>query len=137
MKIVVDTNRIFAAIVKDGISRRMITHANAEFITVGFSKKEVENHKEEILGKAKISETGLDIILKRISRKLVILDDLIIISHLKEAEEIMMEIDKDDVVFIAAALATKAVIWSDDAHFKKQKKVEVLTTKELLEKLDF
>jgi len=137
MKIVVDTNRIFAAIIKNGISRRMITHGDAEFITVGFSKKEVENHKAEILKKAKISDLGLDIILKRISRKLVILDDLIIKSYLSQAEEIMMEIDKDDVVFIAAALATKAVIWSDDAHFKKQKKAKVVTTKELIEKLDF
>ncbi|HID40035.1 MAG TPA: hypothetical protein EYP36_11045, partial [Calditrichaeota bacterium] len=40
-----------------------------------------------------------------------------------------------DVQFIAAALATKSTIWSDDKHFKKQDEVKILTTKELIEML--
>jgi predicted nucleic acid-binding protein len=137
MKLVVDTNRIIAAVIRDGIFRKIITHSEIEFITVGFSKREVEKHKDEILKKAGITEKDLELVLKRLSDKLVILDDLIIKSYLKKAEEIMIDIDKDDVVFIAAALATKAVIWSDDVHFKKQNRIKVITTKELVEKLGF
>lgn len=137
MKIVVDSNRIFAAVIRNGISRKIITHADVQFFTVGFGKKEVEKHKDEILRKAHISEFGLELILNRLSDKLKVLNDEIIKSYLKEAEVIMEKIDKDDVVFIAAALATNSTIWSDDAHFKKQNKVEVLTTKELVEKLGF
>ena len=33
----------------------------------------------------------------------------------------MNKIDPKDTPFIAAALATESDIWSDDAHFEKQK----------------
>ena len=38
----------------------------------------------------------------------------------------MLHIDPGDVVFIAAALAAGADIWSDDPHFTKQKKIKGL-----------
>jgi len=137
MKIVVNTNRIIAALVKDGLSRKIITHFDAELITVGFGKKEIENHREEILKKARISEDSLDLVLEKLFQKLIVLDDRVIEGHLEEAEDIIGNIDKDDVPFIAAALATNCVIWSDDHHFKKQKRIEVYTTKELIERLGF
>ncbi len=43
----------------------------------------------------------------------------------------MSKIDKNDVVFIAAALALNCPIWSDDKHFKKQKEIKIFTTKEI------
>jgi predicted nucleic acid-binding protein len=135
MRLVVDTNRIIAALVRDGISRWIISHFNGELITIGFSMEELGNHKKEILKKAKISETDLEMILDKLFSKITILDDKIIDQYMEEAKGIMEGIDSADTPFIAAALATKAPIWSDDKHFKKQDKVNVLTTKELIEML--
>ncbi|MBU0532481.1 hypothetical protein KKB44_03235 [Candidatus Micrarchaeota archaeon] len=135
MRLVVDTNRIIAALVRDGVSRKIITHFDGELITIGFSMEELGNHKKEILKKAKISETDLEMILNKLFSKMTILDDKIIVIYMGEAKGIMEKIDSADVPFIAAALATKAPIWSDDKHFKKQKGVKVLTTKELIEML--
>jgi putative PIN family toxin of toxin-antitoxin system len=135
MKIVVDTNCIISALIKDGISRKILTHLDEELITIDLSRKEIEEHKHEILKKSKTSEVTLEFLLEKLFRKLVVLDFAIVKSYLKEADKIMENIDRDDALFIAAALATKAVIWSDDSHFKKQKKVKVITTKELVEKL--
>jgi predicted nucleic acid-binding protein len=135
MRLVVDTNRIIAALVRDGVSRRIITHFNGELITIGFSVEELEEHKEEILKKAKISETDLEMILDKLFSKLTVLDDKVVEIYMKEAKEIMGTVDSADVPFIAAALATKSPIWSDDKHFKKQNTVNVLTTKELIEML--
>jgi len=56
----------------------------------------------------------------------------IIIKFKEEANEIMGNIDSDDVLFIATALAFNCPIWSEDKHFKQQDKVKVFTTKELL-----
>jgi predicted nucleic acid-binding protein len=135
MRLVVDTNRIIAALVRDGVSRKIITHFDGELITIGFSMEELEGHKEEILKKAKISETDLEMILDKLFSKLVVLDDKVIEKNMDKAKELMEEIDSADVPFIAAALATKAPIWSDDKHFKKQDKIKILTTKELIEML--
>ena len=41
----------------------------------------------------------------------------------------MEKIDKEDVIFIATALAYNATIWSDDTDFQKQNKIKILTTK--------
>ena len=60
----------------------------------------------------------------------VVRNDLIL-EHKNKAKEIMGKIDKDDVIFIATALAKNAVIWSDDKHFQKQKEIKIFTTKEI------
>ncbi|MBU0591538.1 hypothetical protein KKF81_02910 [Candidatus Micrarchaeota archaeon] len=137
MKLVVDTNRIIPALGRHGVSRKIITHFKGELITIGFSIEELMAHKKEILKKAQISETDLEMILEKLFSKLIVLDDWIIEEYMDQAKEIMERIDSTDVPFIAAALATQSSIWSDDKHFKKQNKIKVLTTKELIELLGY
>ncbi|MCP5104970.1 MAG: hypothetical protein GY950_16405 [bacterium] len=52
-------------------------------------------------------------------------------GFLKEAEEEMKDIDKKDAPFVALALKLKIPVWSNDLHFKKQKKVMSYTTDEI------
>lgn len=50
-----------------------------------------------------------------------------------ESEEIMETIDKDDIPFIAASLTTPCDgIWSDDKDLKRQRRVKVWNTKEIM-----
>ena len=52
-----------------------------------------------------------------------------------EALKIIGEIDEEDSLFIACALAySDSIIWSDDKHFKQQDKVGVYTTKKLIDR---
>jgi len=135
MKIVVNTNRIIAALIKDSMSRKIILHGNAEFIVIQSLENEVAEHKDSIIKKANISESEFEIILQKLYEKMISLDDAIILSKMKEASQIMDTIDHDDTPFVAAALATEAAIWSDDKHFQQQKKVKIHTTAELHEML--
>ncbi len=137
MRLVVDTNRIIAALIKDSTSRRIITHIDAELITIGFSDKEIQKYKKLILKKAKITEEELELILEKLKEKLTILDDNIINLRIKEASKIMDKIDPDDTPFITAALATKSDIWSDDKHFEKQNKIRVKKTSDLVKYVQF
>ena len=58
------------------------------------------------------------------------------ITHKNEAEQIMKDIDVKDSIFIALALSTpNDDIWSEDKHFKRQEKVRVWKTEELMERL--
>ncbi|MBI2543348.1 MAG: hypothetical protein HYW24_04125 [Candidatus Aenigmarchaeota archaeon] len=45
MKLVVDTNRIIAALVRDSASRKILLSGKFEFLTVGVTKLEIEEHK--------------------------------------------------------------------------------------------
>ena len=132
MRLIVDTNRIIAALIKDSVSKRIITHINKELLTIDFTEREIKKYETLILKKAKINSAELKMIFEKLKEKLIILDDKIILTKMEEAKEIMDNIDPDDTPFIAAALATKADIWSDDKHFDKQNKVKVWKTKDLM-----
>ncbi|MEW5896371.1 MAG: PIN domain-containing protein [Nanoarchaeota archaeon] len=131
MKLIVNTNRIIAALIKDSLSRRIITHINAELLTVNFSEKEIEKYKGIILKKANINEMEFKILFNQLQTKLIILDDNLISLKMEEAGKIMDNVDPADSPFIAAALATNSDIWSDDKHFEKQNRVKVWKTNDL------
>ena len=133
MKLVVDTNIIFSALIKDPLARRIITHSNLELYTINFSKKELLKYEKEILKKAKISATELYLILEKLNQKLNIIDDKVVALKINEGIKIMKKIDIKDSPFIAAALAIKADLWSEDKHFNKQDKIKVWKTKDLIE----
>ena len=57
MKLVVDTSRIVAALIKDSASRNILLSNKCEFLTVNFAQSEIDEHREEILDKARISES--------------------------------------------------------------------------------
>jgi len=132
MKLIVNTNRIIAALIKDSASRKIINHLNAELITIEFSDQEIKKYKQLILEKAKINEEEFKLIIGRLKEKLIILDNNLILSKLNDAKNIMDKIDQDDTPFIAAALATNSDIWSDDKHFQKQNKIKVWKTEDLV-----
>lgn len=132
MKLIVDTNVIFSALIKDADTRRILTHLDAEFLTVKFFGTELAKYKTLILKKSKQSEPSFNALFSGIRDTLVFLDDGLIIPQMKEALQLIGKVDPKDAPFIAAALATGADIWSDDKHFEKQTKIKVWKTKELV-----
>lgn len=137
MELVVDSNRIIAALVKDGKSRDIILSRRFSLYTIDFGVKEVQKYKALIKKKAKINEQGFNFLMNGILAKIAVVSEKDVSkASVKRALKIMEEIDENDVPFIALAidLGNKAV-WSDDKHFKKQKEVKVYTTKELAGKL--
>lgn len=132
MKLIVDTNRLIAALIKDSYSRGIILHMDAEFITLHFSLKEIRDHSNEVMEKARLSSDQFNLLVEKLIKRCILIDDDTIEQKMEEAKQIMDSIDPDDTPFIAAALATGADIWSDDAHFDAQTKVEVWKTKDLI-----
>lgn len=132
MRLVVDTNRVMAALIRDSSSRRILLHLNAELITIPLLKEEVMKYKEVIMTKSKLNETSFDLILQKLYEKMAVLNEEIITKYREEANAIMDKIDPDDTQFIAAALATNSDIWSDDSHFQQQKKIKIWKTKDLV-----
>ena len=135
MRLVVDSNRIIAALVKDSYSRKIILYGNLELLAIRISQRDIQKYKQDILKKSKITEEQFKSIFEKLNEKLIELDDGVIESNMKEAKKLMDKIDEDDTPFIAAALATKTAIWSDDGHFEKQDRVEIRKTKDLLKHL--
>lgn len=132
MILIVDTNRIIAALIKDSYSRKIILSDKFELITVNFSKQEISKYKDHILQKAKISEQEFEILFKIIFSKIKVLNDILVEEFMEEAKGIMDKIDPNDAPFIAGALSIENNgVWSDDPDFEKQNKIKIWKTKDL------
>ncbi len=136
MRLVVDSNILFAALIKDACVRKIFLHLNFDYFIIPMNHQEIAKYKKELLRKAGVNESSFDIILDQLTRRCVLVEDKVVISKWSEAKGIMWKIDPKDTPFVAAALALGADIWSDDAHFGKQKKVKVWKTADLVKLLE-
>jgi predicted nucleic acid-binding protein len=133
MNIVIDTNIFISALIKGGITREILLDFNYNFLLPEFELEEINKHKNMIIKKAGLSIKEFDTLFLRLLKYVRIIPTDMIIYYKKTASEIIGNIDPDDVPFIACALAFNCPIWSDDKHFKKQTKIKIFTTKDLVE----
>ena len=133
MKLVLDTNIIISALIKKSLTRFLILNSPYDLFLPEFSFTEIKKHLPIIERKSKLSKQNIFCAMKILLRNIKIISADKLVKFHDEAYRIIGKIDEDDTEFIAAALFLKdSIIWSDDAHFKKQKKIMVLNTKEIL-----
>ncbi len=93
----------------------------------------MENHKKELLNKSQMDREDFSALLKLILQKVIVIPNKELAPYKKEALEIMKYLDINDVIFIACALAYPgSMVWSDDKALKKQTKVRIANTSEML-----
>jgi predicted nucleic acid-binding protein len=131
--ILIDSNIIISALIKEGITRDILTNFSINFAFPQDGLEEIYCCKTEILKKANITEREFNVLFLRILKYIQLIPLDMLFNFKDKAKQIMEDIDKDDVIFIAAALCLNCPIWSEDKHFKKQKDIKILTTKEVLE----
>jgi len=130
MKIVIDTNIIISALIKDGIARRIIFSPFIQFITPDHSLKEISKYEKLICEKSKLNHYELKLLLNIIFEKILIIPKEDYKDKLNIAKNMIKDVD--DVTFIALYLVSKADgIWSDDKDFKTSKNLLIFRTKEL------
>jgi len=130
MKLVIDTSSIISALIKKGISRRIIISPAIQFITPDHTLKEISKYKKLICKKAKINSNEFDILFNLLFEYITIIPKEEYKDFFDSAKTLIDDIN--DVPFIALCLASKADgIWSDDTHFKTRKGIIIFRTKEL------
>tara|TARA_Y100000310_G_C20559128_1_gene752134 strand:+ start:663 stop:1076 length:414 start_codon:yes stop_codon:yes gene_type:complete len=137
MEIVIDSNILFSALIKDSITRKMIIEYNDLFLFPDYIFVEINNHLDELLDKSEMDKQDFQMLLEIILRKVQVVPSKVLTRYKKQALRIIKDVDPDDVLFIACALAyPKVVIWSDDKKLKKQSRIKVLNTKEVIDLFD-
>lgn len=136
MELIVNTNRIIAALIRDGLSRKIIYCKKFELYSIEFGVKEVEKFKSFIMKKAHLNENDFNFLMNALLSKMTVFNENEINKkHIEKAVKTMKSIDINDIPFIALALQLNKPIWSDDKHFQKQKQVKVFTTEALAKSL--
>ena len=126
MRFIVDTNILLSALIRDSITREIIAQSEWDFYYPEMSLHEVRKYKDLVLKKSGMRETEYRRLLGLLLKKINIVPDERVMSHLEDAKTIMGHIDPDDVIFVATKLSIPdSIIWSDDSDFEKQHRTKV------------
>jgi len=63
MKLVIDTNRIIAALITNSASRKIIKNIDYQFIAPDYSLEEIRKYKDEICKKSELDEEEFAVLL--------------------------------------------------------------------------
>lgn len=133
MKIIVDSNIIIAALIRDSITRKLIIDLSPDLYFPKAMLDEIKKYKSMIMEKTGLSEDSYILLFEKLFKYIRIVPDEHLVANKLPAQKIMGEIDPKDSLLIACAFSfEESVIWSNDPHLKKQKKIETYTTEEII-----
>ena len=141
MKVVVDSNIVFSAILGSRIGQILTLGSQYfSFYSIDLLKEEILNHEEKILRISRLSSKEFLEAFEIVTSKIKFIDQALISNEqLKAAMELTKNIDEDDAVFVALTNHLDAFLWTGDKKLenglKKKGWEKVIKTNELREGL--
>lgn len=131
MKLIIDTNIIFSALIKEGKSAELIFDEQFLLFAPDFFLEEWTKYKDYILKKTSRDFVKFNNVLNNFMQVITIIPKEKYKEYMDKANKISP--DRDDADFFALALELNCPIWSNDKVLKKQDVVKIYSTKELIE----
>lgn len=138
IRLVVDTNILISALLKDdSLTARLLRSNACSYYYPWDGLTEIDYYREYIISKrtkyiqASSFEHALQFVLGSVS----IVPSEMYSCKMKEAFSSMKDRDPKDTPFLALALQLGSPLWSNDKHFKDLQKVIVYSTGSLIEHL--
>lgn len=136
MKLIVDANVLFSALIKDGLTAELLISDKLQLFAPEFLFTEFAKYKELILRKTHRNEEEFNNFLEILKEQIYIVPKKEIMPFMDEADKISP--DPKDTIYLGLAIALKSNIWSNDKKLKQgQTKVKVFSTEELLRRTEF
>jgi putative PIN family toxin of toxin-antitoxin system len=137
MRLIIDTNRLAAALIKSSVTREIILSDKFELFSPDYVLTEIDKNREYLIKKARLKRIEFEEIL------ITLLDHIQLIpfkefkNNYLKAFEIMKDADPDDTPFLALGMSLNADgIWTEDKDFKAQNILKVYSTQDLLEMME-
>lgn len=130
MILVVDANVLFAALIKNSLTAELIFSDDLKLYTCEFITEEFFKYEKEIMKKTHRTREQFITIMHQ-------LKDIITVIPKEEYSKQMIEAEKfspdpKDIMYFALAMKLNAGVWSNDDRLKKQDKVVVYKTSDLM-----
>jgi predicted nucleic acid-binding protein len=143
MKVVVDTNIVFSAILNTSsdIGKILISAGpDVQFYSCHFLQEEILSKRLKLQKLTKLNSSDLDVLLALTTHKIQFISErLLPLKAWKEAIQLTKEIDLKDAPFVALSYHLNAVLWSGDKKLRsgllRKGFGNTIDTKVLLEKL--
>lgn len=132
MRLVLDTNIVIAALIKDSLTRQIFFLPDFELLLPEYALEEVARHRAKIARHSHLSHQEIDLLLSLLLESVTVVPAQRILPHLKEAEALIGDLDKDDIPFVALALAVENDgIWSNDRAFEQVPEITLWKTADI------
>ena len=131
MDLVVDANILFAALIKEGATAKLLYLDELHLFAPEFLLDEFAKYKDLILKKTSRSSDSFDKVLEAFSHRIYFVPREELLPFMEDAKRISP--DPDDAVYFAVALRVGASIWTNDNRLKSQNKIPIYSTSELIE----
>ena len=133
MEITIDANIVFACLIKDSDTRKIIFSADVDLYAPTFLLNELQKYFPIIKKKSGLSDIDFSNLVARVLVQITLIPDIELKPFVLAASSLTT--DKKDWLYLACALYKDTVIWSNDKEFKKQNRVRVFTTEELIKEV--
>ncbi len=133
LTLVIDANMMMSLLMAEGSKRKLFFSGHIKPVSPEFVLFEIGKYWQEIIDKSKLSEEKLRLLFSEVRKVLNTLS----LSDVKDfmSEALNVSPDPDDAEYFALALKLNCPIWSEDKLLKKQLRVKVLNTPELMTEL--
>ncbi len=136
--VVVDANILFSALIKPSHNFKLISglhNSGVKLYSPQFVFEEIQKREEKILRFSKLNAYELKFVMGKLLKSLEIVSEPVYESFLEESKQIFPEHLKD-VPYFALCLSLNSPLWSNEKLHKKQSKVKVYSTSELITELN-
>lgn len=132
MIVVVDANELFSLLIKGTeYSEEILVSNKLQLIAPELLLIEFSNNKEEVLSKTHRTSEEFNKLLSIFERRIKFIPEEEFKEFISNACKIFPEHSKD-APYLALALKFNCVLWSEERLLKKQDKIKVLNTRELI-----
>lgn len=129
MKIVVDANVFFSALMRDGLTRRLLFHPDLLLFAPYFLLEEARAYRLMLLRKYKGPSGEFDELFDAVAGQIRFVSQADLAAFAPAAETLSS--DSKDWAYLACALYCDAAIWTRDKEFQRQRRVKIYTTENL------
>ena len=118
MRIVVDTNIVFSAILNsNGLIGELLFNSEEqfEFYSPEFIIDELAKYKTKLKALTNMSEKRIDVSINQVLKNIILISsEAIADAFWKQAYELAADVDENDTPFLATAIGIEASIWTGD-----------------------
>lgn len=120
MKVIVDTNIIFSALLKkNSFFGELLLRDSIDYMIPKFAYIELFKYKEKIAKLSRFNEDELLEVLYRLLKNINIFDEEMITTRtLREAYELVKDVDEKDMIFVALTIEVDGHLWTADEKLK-------------------
>ena len=136
MEFVIDTNVLFSFFKSDSTTRKIISDTSLKLFAPKETFTELLKYREEICNKSNITEKEFKKVITNISSLIEVIPKSKFVKSYEESKTFQSDNAKDDAPFVGLALYLEVPLWSNDKALKRQGKVKVFSTSELMKLLD-